>query len=102
MPQIFHAIVGPIGPHLEASIIHDYLYMAWTDYRTGARRDDWRFADRVFYAGMTKSDVRKRDIIYAAVHSDFTGWPVFRKKSYTLRARMDEWLPLLDAGHGRS
>ena len=101
MPKLLWSIVGPIGSHLEISILHDYLYMAWTDFRPKARRDDWDFADEVFRAGLRASRVHKRRLIYLAVHSIFTGWPVFRKKSYTLKKRMEEWLPLLAAGHGR-
>ena len=32
-PKFFWNIVGPIGSHLEASIVHDYLYWAWTYHR---------------------------------------------------------------------
>lgn len=100
VPKVLWSLVGPIGSHLEASIIHDYLYMAWTDYRPKALRRDWDFADAVFLAGMKESRVRKRRLIHGVVHSDI-GWAVFRKKSYTLKERMDDWLPLLSGGHGR-
>lgn len=100
VPKLLWSFVGPIGPHLEASIIHDYLYMAWTDFRNSARKQDWDFADRVFLAGLRESKVPKRNLIYSLVHSDI-GWSVFRKKSYTLKQRMEEWLPHLGAGHGR-
>ena len=100
VPELFWSLVGPIGRHLEISILHDYLYMAWTDFRATAQRDDWDFADDVFRAGLRASRVRRRGLIYAAVHSPI-GWGVFRKKSYTLKERMEDWLPLLAAGHGR-
>lgn len=103
VPEALWSFVGPIGPHLEASIVHDYLYMAWTDYRAGqALTQDWEFADEVFLAGMKASKVpaTKRDLIYATVHSPI-GWAVFKKKSYTFAERMNDWLPLLDTGHGR-
>ncbi len=102
VPEVFWSIVGPIGPHLEASIIHDYLYMAWTDFRAKAVERDWDFADEVLRAGMTVSGVKPltRKLIYNAVHSDI-GWAVFKKKTWTLKARMAEWLPLLDPSHGR-
>ena len=29
VPRPFRLFVGRVGPHLEASIIHDYLYIAW-------------------------------------------------------------------------
>ena len=100
VPEHLWSIVGPIGPHLEASIIHDYLYMAWTDFREKALSRDWKFANDVFLAGMTVSKVKKRDLIHAAVSLP-VGWRVFRKKSYTLKERMEDWLPQLAAGHGR-
>lgn len=100
VPDALWSIVGPIGPHLEASIIHDYLYMAWTDFRTKAVRRDWDFADAVFLAGLKVSKVRKRTLIYVVVHS--LGWAVFRKKPYTLKERMEDWLPHLAAGHART
>lgn len=100
VPDPLWSILGPIGRHLEASIVHDYLYMAWTDFRPKAVRSDWNFADDVFLAGMKISKVRKRKLIYGVVHSPI-GWAVFRKKRYTLKERMDEWLPHLAAGHGR-
>jgi hypothetical protein len=84
VPDALWSIVGPIGRHLEASIIHDYLYMAWTDFRAKAVKRDWDFADDVLLAGMKVSKVRKRRIIYAVVHSPI-GWAVFRKKPYSPR-----------------
>jgi hypothetical protein len=99
VPKAFWGIVGPIGSHLEASIVHDYLYMGWTDFRTKADRNDWKFADAVFKAGMKVSKVYRRGLIYRAVH--LVGWPVFRKKPYTLKERMEDWLPHLAASHGR-
>lgn len=101
VPQFLWPIVGPVGPHLEASIIHDYLYMAWTDFRARASRRDRDFADAVFLAGMKVSRVSKRNLIHAVVQSPI-GWAVFRKKSYTLKERMEDWLPQLAAGHGRT
>lgn len=100
VPDALWSIVGPIGRHLEAAIVHDYLYMAWTDFRARAVPRDWDFADEVLRAGMKVSKVGKRKLIYAVVHSPI-GWAVFRKKPYTLKERMEDWLPHLAAGHGR-
>ena len=63
VPDALWSIVGPIGRHLEASIIHDYLYMAWTDFRDKAVRRDWDFADSVMLEGMKVSKVSKRGVI---------------------------------------
>jgi hypothetical protein len=102
VPKAMWNIVGPIGRHLEASILHDYLYMAWTDYDRRASRRDWDFADLMLLTGMTVSKVTPfdRGLIYAAVHSPI-GWAVFRKKPYTLEKRMNQWLPNLAPGHRR-
>ena len=50
---------------------------------------------------MKVSRVSKRNLIHAVVQSPI-GWAVFRKKSYTLKERMEDWLPQLAAGHGRT
>lgn len=100
VPKAFWMIVGPIGPHLEVSIVHDYLYMAWTDFHPKARRSDWNFADAIFLAGLKASNVKERNLIHAAVR--LAGWPIFRTKSYTLKNRMNVWLKHLQLGHGRA
>ncbi len=94
VPRLFWSIIGPIGPHLEASIVHDYLYMAWTDFRP--REDlerDWNFADAVLFAGMNASGVSvfQGDRISKAVHSSY-GWETFSEKEYDLADRMEGWL----------
>ena len=98
VPESLWSIVGPIGPHLEASVVHDYLYMAWTDFHPKAREDDWLFADEVFLAGMKASKAPKRNIIYSAVR--MFGWKIFRVRTHTLAERMDEWLADLDSKQG--
>ena len=102
VPQALWFVIGPIGKHLEISILHDYLYMAWTDHREDALRQDWRFADKMFAAGMKVSGVNwlQRTLMYLAVHSCI-GWGVFKSKSYTLEERMNGWLPHLEENHGR-
>lgn len=102
VPKIFWSFIGPIGPHLEASILHDYLYMAWTDFRDTASQEDWNFADAVLMAGMEVSKVKPSDrtFIYTAVHSPI-GWNVFAAKKWTLKTRMEAWLPLLEDEHTR-
>ena len=29
VPAIARPVIGQVGPHLEASIVHDYLYVSW-------------------------------------------------------------------------
>ncbi len=102
VPEALWSIVGPIGLHLEASIVHDYLYMAWTDFRNVAVRRDWDFADAVFLEGMRVSKVPliERTLVHAAVRTPI-GWKVFSTKKYSLSQRMKQWLPQLAPGHGR-
>jgi hypothetical protein len=50
--------VSQVGPHLEASIVHDFLYVAWQDVAgRGARARDREFADKVMRAGMEAAEV---------------------------------------------
>ncbi len=102
VPRPLWIFVGPIGKHMEISILHDYLYMAWTDYRNTALRRDWSFADKMFLAGLKVSGVGwlQRVLMYLSVHS-FIGWGNFRYKPYSLEERMNGWLPHLEPGHGR-
>ena len=60
-----------VGPHLEASIVHDFLYIAWQYLEPvrEARRPDRRFADELFLVGMKRASVQsfQREAIYRAV-----------------------------------
>lgn len=70
VPRLARTIVDRVGPHLEAAIVHDFLYIAWQDLAgRGARDDDRRFADELFLALMKAAEVKpfKRFIIYRAV-----------------------------------
>ena len=83
VPKIGRGIVGKVGPHLEASIVHDFLYIAWQDVEgRGAQKKDRRFADKLMLAAMAKAKVNvfKRGVIYCAV-SSFIGWWVYKEKN---------------------
>ena len=70
VPWFARWFIGRVGPHLEASIVHDFLYIAWQDLQGyGAQEPDRKFADRVFRAGMKEAGVSswKRWIVYHAV-----------------------------------
>ena len=79
-------LVSQVGPHLEASIIHDFLYIAWQDLDApdGKPREpsqaDKLFADRILLAGMQAVNVTavQRQLIYGAVRAG--GWPVFSER----------------------
>jgi len=79
VPRAAWALVAPVGPHLEASIVHDFLYIAWQDLGMEARNVDRDFADEIMRAGMVEAGVDRSQIvmIYSAVRA--FGGPVFRK-----------------------
>lgn len=81
-PRALQSIVARVGPHLEASIVHDFLYIAWQDIGgRGAQRPDWEFADQILRAGMRAASVDRGQAaaIFAAVH--IAGWPVYKKQN---------------------
>ena len=63
------ALVDRVGPHLPASIVHDWLYVAWQGLDRDARPGDRVFADKLFRAGMRAAGVAEDQVqrIYAAV-----------------------------------
>ena len=70
VPRAARVIVGRVGPHLEASIVHDFLYIAWQDVPgRPAKAEDKVFADKLMRAAMRAAKVDKTqvEIIYQAV-----------------------------------
>lgn len=67
-PAPVRPVVGRVGPHLEAAIVHDYLYVAW-QMKGLPPTDDMRlFADKVMLAGMLETDMHcKAHAIYWAM-----------------------------------
>ena len=69
------ALVGirRVGPYLEATIVHDYLYVAWQYLEDEADRkprdEDRRFADELYRAAMIAANVPANQVrlIYHAV-----------------------------------
>ena len=61
VPRVARSFAGRVGRHLEASIVHDWLY--------GAHAGSREFADKVFLAGMKAAKVPRlqRWLIYRAV-----------------------------------
>ncbi len=81
VPWFARQIISQVGLHLEASIVHDFLYVAWQDVAGRAARPlDRLFADKVLLAGMIDARVSwlRRWIIYAAVR-------LFGRGTYTTR-----------------
>ncbi|MEM7500243.1 MAG: DUF1353 domain-containing protein, partial [Pseudomonadota bacterium] len=53
VPAIARWFVGRVGPHLEAAILHDYLFIAWQELPGhGARSRDFDFANAMMMAAM--------------------------------------------------
>ncbi len=59
VPRPFRWLVERVGPHLEAAIVHDFLFIAWQDIepKRPPSRDDWLFANRVMIAGMRRAEI---------------------------------------------
>jgi hypothetical protein len=82
VPRFAQTIVARVGPHLEASILHDFLYVAWQDLPNGeARRVDWNFADELFHTAMRASTVAADQVVLIHASVRAFGWPVYRKKN---------------------
>lgn len=81
VPSVARSIIGRVGPHLEASIVHDYLYVAWQlfDGRE-PRKVDYRFANEVMYAGMRAADCSwlQRTAVKVAFGMPGISWGVFK------------------------
>jgi hypothetical protein len=97
VPAFGRWIVSKVGPHLEASIIHDYLYMKWTDNRLNDHRFcDWVFADECLRAGMKKLGEFswfQRFVVNFAVGT--VGWVIFWRKKHRFSELLLKWLPHL-------
>lgn len=75
VPAALRSIISKIGPHSEASVVHDYLYVRWKDFYRRARSQDRLFADRVFRAGLEAANVSDAGLMYRAVR--LGGWNAF-------------------------
>lgn len=69
VPRFGRWFVGRVGPHLEASIIHDWLYVAWQIEGIEPTKDMKKYADDVFNIAMAESKVQwlRRQTMYHAV-----------------------------------
>ena len=92
VPRLARSFVGKVGPHLEASIVHDYLFIAWQliDGRE-PRKVDFRFANAVMFAGLDKVDMRRsrRWAIKAALSFPWVAWSIFRDPNDKLFVDLD-------------
>ena len=70
VPPVFRWYVGRVGRHLEASIVHDWLYVAWQQFGLAPTDDMRLFSDKVMLAAMLASGMGcKAYVIYWAVRA---------------------------------
>jgi hypothetical protein len=71
VPRVARWLVDRVGPHLEAAIVHDFLYIAWQDVAGGhdPQEEDRRFADELMRVAMEAAKVgaASRFVIHQAV-----------------------------------
>ena len=82
-PPLMRPLMGRVGAHLEASIIHDWLFEAWhcACNRENPERRDHDFADDVFREAMKEARVRRWRRWGAYRASQCFGWKYFRSPS---------------------
>lgn len=74
VPALARPLVGRVGPHLEAAIVHDFLFVAWQDLdHPHATRNDFKFANEIMRQAMISAKVGffRRNAIMLAVKSAF-------------------------------
>lgn len=72
VPSLLRSIVNRVGPHLEASIVHDFLYIAWQDVAGYTPKDaDRDFADELMRVAMIEAKVSSMQVflIHTAVRA---------------------------------
>ena len=71
VPRPFRWYAGRVGPHLEAAVVHDFLYRAWQDLRIRPTASMRRFADRMMLTAMLAAGMCSR------AHSIYRGVRLF-------------------------
>ena len=67
-PRLLRPFVGRVGPHLEATVVHDYLYVGWQVFNLTPTDDMRLFSDKVMLAAMLASGMGcKAYAIYWAI-----------------------------------
>lgn len=86
VPKWARSIIGRVGPHLEACIVHDWLYVSWQLQDRQPTKDDWKFANRVLYAGLKAAKVNWVTRVGIKIAMEFPGisWGVFKKRDKNL------------------
>ena len=71
VPRPLRWYTGRVGPHLEAAVVHDFLYVAWQDLGIQATGSMRRFADRMMLTAMLAAGMRSK------AHSIYRGVRLF-------------------------
>ncbi len=80
VPRFARFFIGRVGRHLEASIVHDFLYIAWQDLPgQGANYSDRKFADRLLKVGMEAADVGWLQCQFVYIMLRLFGWLAYRQ-----------------------
>jgi hypothetical protein len=101
VPWAARLVVNRIGPHLEAAIMHDFLFIAWQDVTEpdgsprGDRDDDFRFANALMIAAMEAARVPGWQVLAVRLAiGSFIARGVYRendrKRGRTLYVRVPE------------
>ena len=91
IPRALRWLVSRVGPHLEASIVHDFLYIAWQDLPGhGARDEDRKFADELMRVAMEKANVSGTQIFLINNAVSLAGGSAFRNADPGTRYVEDE------------
>ena len=70
VPRFARLFVNNIGPWLEASVVHDYLCIAWRWLDGQGSAERRKFSDDIMLAAMEAAGVGfRRHIIYAAIRA---------------------------------
>ncbi len=78
VPRGLRNIVGRVGPHLEASIFHDFLYIAWQIMDRGPHKADQVFSDKLMCAALHKANVNPIQIFLICLALRTFGGFVYR------------------------
>jgi hypothetical protein len=86
VPRALQFIVNRIGRHLEAAIVHDFLFIAWQlleDQKYPAKKDDFAFANAVMFAALKAAKVPwiQRKAIEIGLQFPWVAWSVYEGRN---------------------
>lgn len=92
IPRWARSIIGRVGPHLEACIVHDWLYVAWQTQDRMPTRQDHEWANKVLYAGLKAADCSSttRAGIKLAMEAPGLSWNVFKGRDKNLFVNLEK------------